>query len=83
MLRTGGLRAPGLTLAPSAKVFELPNMTAWAAFFKVRSGENNPLTVHPKNLGIRTLFQGLFYRLFITLDSKSESLRGTLHPKKS
>lgn len=36
MLRTGGLRAPGLTLAPSAKVFQSPDMTAWAVFFKVQ-----------------------------------------------
>jgi len=32
--RTGGLRALGLTLAPSANVFKLPDMTAWAVFFK-------------------------------------------------
>lgn len=30
MLRTGGLRALGLTLAPSANVFKLPDMTAWS-----------------------------------------------------
>lgn len=36
MLRTGGPRAPGLTLAPSAKVFQSPDMTAWAVFFKVQ-----------------------------------------------
>ena len=44
MLRTGGLRAPGLTLAPSAKVFQSPDMTAWAVFFKVqRDHEKDPL----------------------------------------
>ncbi len=36
MLRTGGPRAPGLTLAPSAKVFKSPDMTAWAVFFRVQ-----------------------------------------------
>jgi hypothetical protein len=36
-LRTGGLRALGLTLAPSANVFKLPDMTAWAVFFKEQS----------------------------------------------
>ena len=44
MLRTGGPRAPGLTLAPSAKVFQSPDMTAWAVFFKVqRDHEKDPL----------------------------------------
>ena len=44
MLRTGGPRAPGLTLAPSAKVFQSPDMTAWAVFFKVqREHEKDPL----------------------------------------
>ena len=43
-LRTGGLRALGLTLAPSANVFKLPDMTAWAVFFKVqRDHEKDPL----------------------------------------
>jgi hypothetical protein len=43
MLRTGGPRAPGLTLAPSAKVFQSPDMTAWAVFFKVqRDHEKDP-----------------------------------------
>ena len=37
-------RAPGLTLAPSAKVFQSPDMTAWAVFFKVqRDHEKDPL----------------------------------------
>jgi len=36
-LRTGGHRALGLTLAPSANVFKLPVMTAWAVFFKEQS----------------------------------------------
>ena len=36
MLRTGGPRAPGLTLAPSAKVFQSPDMTAWAVFSRFR-----------------------------------------------
>jgi hypothetical protein len=35
--RTGGLCALGLTLAPSANVFKLPDMTAWAVFFKEQS----------------------------------------------
>jgi len=35
-LRTGGLGALGLTLAPSANVFKLPDMT-WAVFFKEQS----------------------------------------------
>ena len=44
MLRTGGPRAPGLTLAPSAKVFQSPDMTAGAVFFKVqRDHEKDPL----------------------------------------
>lgn len=38
MLRTGGLRALGLTLAPSANVFKLPDMTAWSGVFKVPEG---------------------------------------------
>ena len=47
MLRTGGRRALGLTLAPSANVFKLPDMTAWAVFVKVRSREKNyPFTYH-------------------------------------
>ena len=39
MLRTGGLRALGLTLSfsgPSADVCKLPDMTVKAVFFKVR-----------------------------------------------
>ena len=32
LLRTGGLRALGLTLSRSAKVFKLPDMTAWGVF---------------------------------------------------
>ncbi len=44
MIRTGGPRAPGLTLTPSAKVFQSPDMTAWAVFFKVqRDHEKDPL----------------------------------------
>ena len=44
MLRTGGLGALDLTLAPSANVFKLPDMTAWAVFFKVqRDHEKDPL----------------------------------------
>ena len=44
LLRTGGHRALGLTLAPSANVFKLPDMTAWAVFFKVqRDHEKDPL----------------------------------------
>ena len=36
LLRTGGLRALGLTLVLSANVFKLPDMTAdGAVFFKV------------------------------------------------
>ena len=47
MLRTGGPRAPGLTLAPSAKVFQSPDMTAWAVFFKVQKmGDTCPFTNH-------------------------------------
>ena len=34
MLRTGGLRALGLTLSPSANVFKLPDMTAWGGVFQ-------------------------------------------------
>jgi len=37
LLRTGGHRALGLTLAPSANVFKLPDMTTWAVFFKEQS----------------------------------------------
>ena len=36
-LRTGGLGALDLTLAPSANVFKLPDMTAWAVFIKEQS----------------------------------------------
>lgn len=57
MLRTGGPRAPGLTLAPSAKVFQLPDMTAWAVFFKVQKmGDTCPFTNH--------LFSGFFTTIF-------------------
>ena len=57
MLRTGGLRAPGLTLAPSAKVFQSPDMTAWAVFFKVQKmGDTCPFTNH--------LFSGFFTTIF-------------------
>ena len=34
MIRTGGLRALGLTLAPSADVSMLPDMTAWSSIFQ-------------------------------------------------
>ena len=34
LLRTGGLRALGLTLAPSADVSILPDMTAWSSIFQ-------------------------------------------------
>lgn len=34
LLRTGGLRALGLTLSRSAKVFKLPDMTAWGGVFQ-------------------------------------------------
>lgn len=34
MLRTGGLRALGLTLSPLANVFKLPDMTAWGGVFQ-------------------------------------------------
>lgn len=34
LLRTGGLRALGLTLAPSADVSMLPDMTAWSSIFQ-------------------------------------------------
>ena len=57
MLRTGGPRAPGLTLAPSAKVFQSPDMTAWAVFFKVQKmGDTCPFTNH--------LFSGFFTTIF-------------------
>ena len=57
MLRTGGPRAPGLTLAPSAKVFQSPDMTAWAVFFKVQKMEDTcPFTNH--------LFSGFFTTIF-------------------
>ena len=56
-LRTGGHRALGLTLAPSANVFKLPDMTAWAVFIKVHSGENNyPFTYRGENGVLHTLF---------------------------
>ena len=55
MLRTGGPRAPGLTLAPSAKVFQSPDMTAWAVFFKVqRDHEKDP----------QSFFSGFFTTIF-------------------
>lgn len=57
MLRTGGPRAPGLTLAPSAKVFQSPDMTVWAVFFKVQKmGDTCPFTNH--------LFSGFFTTIF-------------------
>ena len=57
MLRTGGPRAPGLTLAPSAKVFKSPDMTACAVFFKVQKmGDTCPFTNH--------LFSGFFTTIF-------------------
>lgn len=57
MLRTGGPRAPGLTLAPSAKVFQSPDMTAWAVFFKVQKmGDTCPFINH--------LFSGFFTTIF-------------------
>ena len=52
MLRTGGPRAPGLTLAPSAKVFQSPDMTAWALFSRFR------------RWGYLSLHQSSFFRLF-------------------
>lgn len=52
MLRTGGPRAPGLTLAPSAKVFQSPDMTAWAVFSRFR------------RWGYLSLHQSSFFRLF-------------------
>ena len=56
-LRTGGLRALGLTLAPSANVFKLPDMTAWAVFIKVHSREKNyPFTYRGENGVLHTLF---------------------------
>ena len=57
IIRTGGPRAPGLTLAPSAKVFQSPDMTAWAVFFKVQKmGDTCPFTNH--------LFSGFFTTIF-------------------
>ena len=57
MIRTDGPRAPGLTLAPSAKVFQSPDMTAGAVFFKVRERDHNcPFTNH--------LFSGVFAPCF-------------------
>ena len=57
MLRTGGPRAPGLTLTPSAKVFQSPDMTVWAVFFKVQKmGDTCPFTNH--------LFSGFFTTIF-------------------
>ena len=51
-LRTGGLRALGLTLAPSANVFNLPDMTAGGVFqgakpliYQQRSEVQSPLTL--------------------------------------
>ena len=51
-LRTGGLRALGLTLAPSANVFKLPDMTAGGVFqgakpliYQQRSEVQSPLTL--------------------------------------
>ena len=56
-LRTGGHRALGLTLAPSANVFKLPDMTAWAVFIKVHSREKNyPFTYRGENGVLHTLF---------------------------
>lgn len=52
MLRTGDLRALGLTLAPSAKVFQSPDMTAWAVFSRFR------------RWGYLSLHQSSFFRLF-------------------
>ena len=56
-LRTGGLGALDLTLAPSANVFKLPDMTAWAVFIKVHSREKNyPFTYRGENGVLHTLF---------------------------
>ena len=45
LFRTGGLRALGLTLASSAKVFKSPDMTAWGGIFQgSKRKENNPFT---------------------------------------
>lgn len=46
------LVAPGLTLAPSAKVFQSPDMTAWAVFSRFR------------RWGYLSLHQSSFFRLF-------------------
>ena len=65
MLRTGGLGALDLTLAPSANVFKLPDMTAWAVFIKVHSREKNyPFTYRGENGVLHTLFFKNFFNFF-------------------
>ena len=67
MIRTGGPRAPGLTLTPSAKVFQSPDMTAWAVFFKVQRDHEKdpPHVVGSENAIFRTIFQN-FLKKFLS-----------------
>lgn len=78
MLRTGGPRAPGLTLAPSAKVFQSPDMTAWAVFFKVQKmGDTCPFTNHLFSGFFTTIFGPLF-KNFLVFQSGDQRFRHSL-----
>jgi hypothetical protein len=50
VFRTGGLRALGLTLSPSAKVFKLPDMTAESSIFQGSCRGEKPLHLFPHKI---------------------------------